>query len=83
MSGSSVDLAVTRVQVNAEIVMIQRVCTVAGEAQLKGLIQDHVDRTGAPLPPFSSLVTLNVAHTLQAGRIRVVQGLWPLPSPLE
>lgn len=33
-------------QVNEEIVSIQRVRTAAGEAQLKQLIQDHVERTG-------------------------------------
>ncbi len=37
----------TRVQVNGEIVSIQRVCTPAGEQQLKKLIQDHVDLTGS------------------------------------
>ncbi|MFO7031260.1 glutamate synthase large subunit [Limnospira fusiformis CCALA 023] len=35
--------------VNGEIVRIQRVCTAAGEAQLRGLIQDHCDRTGSTL----------------------------------
>lgn len=35
------------VQVNGEIVSIQRVCTPAGEQQLKKLIQDHVDLTGS------------------------------------
>lgn len=34
-------------QVNGEIVSIQRVCTPAGEQQLKKLIQDHVDLTGS------------------------------------
>ena len=36
-----------RLQVNGEIVSIQRVCTPAGEQQLKKLIQDHVDLTGS------------------------------------
>lgn len=35
-------------RVNPEIVQIQRVISPAGEAQLKSLIQDHVDRTGSP-----------------------------------
>ncbi len=35
-------------RVNAEIVTVQPVRTSAGEAQLRALIQDHVDRTGAP-----------------------------------
>ena len=34
-------------KVNAEIVRIQRVRTAAGEGQLKTLISDHVERTGA------------------------------------
>ncbi len=34
-------------QVNGEIVSIQRVCTPAGEQQLQKLIQDHVDLTGS------------------------------------
>jgi glutamate synthase (ferredoxin) len=35
------------VQVNTEIVAIQRVITAAGEAQLKGLITDHAAKTGS------------------------------------
>ncbi len=35
-------------KVNPEIVEIQRICTEAGELQLKELIQTHVDRTGSP-----------------------------------
>ena len=35
----------TCVQVNTEIVQIQRVQTAAGQAQLKALIQAHVDAT--------------------------------------
>lgn len=35
------------VQVNTEIVQIQRVGTPAGEAQLRGLIQAHTDATGS------------------------------------
>jgi len=34
-------------KVNGEIVQIQRIQTEAGKAQLKTLIQDHVDRTGS------------------------------------
>lgn len=34
-------------KVNLEIVKIQKICTEAGEFQLKGLIQSHVDRTGS------------------------------------
>ncbi|GBF81344.1 glutamate synthase large subunit [Aphanothece sacrum] len=34
-------------KVNTEIVEIQRICTEAGEAQLKGLIATHVTRTGS------------------------------------
>lgn len=34
-------------QVNTEIVAIQRVITAAGEAQLKGLIQQHAAKTGS------------------------------------
>jgi len=36
------------VRVNGEIVTVQRVCTAAGEAQLRGLIQAQADRTGSP-----------------------------------
>ncbi len=35
-------------KVNPEIVAVQRVLSAAGEAQLKGLIQSHADRTGSP-----------------------------------
>jgi glutamate synthase (ferredoxin) len=35
-------------KVNPEIVKIQRVCTPAGEQQLKELIQLHAERTGSP-----------------------------------
>ncbi|HEY9808961.1 MAG TPA: glutamate synthase large subunit [Halomicronema sp.] len=35
-------------RVNYEIVKIQRVCTAAGEQQLKELIEMHADRTGSP-----------------------------------
>ncbi|GIL70387.1 hypothetical protein Vretimale_3573 [Volvox reticuliferus] len=34
-------------KVNTEIVAVQRVITTAGEAQLKGLIQSHFERTGS------------------------------------
>lgn len=39
------DVLLTCVQVNTEIVQIQRVQTAAGQAQLKALIQAHVDAT--------------------------------------
>lgn len=35
-------------KVNREIVQIQRICTSAGEEQLKTLIEAHLDRTGSP-----------------------------------
>jgi glutamate synthase (ferredoxin) len=35
-------------KVNAEIVALQRVCTSAGEAQLKGLVEAHAAKTGSP-----------------------------------
>lgn len=35
-------------KVNTEIVEIQRVVSVSGEKQLKGMIQDHVEKTGSP-----------------------------------
>jgi glutamate synthase (ferredoxin) len=35
-------------KVNREIVKIQRVCTPAGEEQLKTLLEAHVERTGSP-----------------------------------
>lgn len=34
-------------KVNPEIVSLQRVSTTAGEQQLKGLIETHLDRTGS------------------------------------
>ena len=34
-------------QVNTEIVQIQRVQTAAGEAQLRGLIETHVENSGS------------------------------------
>jgi len=34
-------------KVNAEIVALQRVCTSAGEAQLKGLVEAHAEKTGS------------------------------------
>lgn len=36
-------------QVNAEIVTVQQVRTAAGEAQLRALLTDHVEKTGALL----------------------------------
>ena len=44
---TAVLLLIACVQVNTEIVAIQRVITPAGEAQLKGLIQQHADKTGS------------------------------------
>eukprot|EP00216_Chloropicon_sp_CCMP2111_P005718 CAMPEP_0198237244 /NCGR_PEP_ID=MMETSP1446-20131203/3089_1 /TAXON_ID=1461542 ORGANISM="Unidentified sp, Strain CCMP2111" /NCGR_SAMPLE_ID=MMETSP1446 /ASSEMBLY_ACC=CAM_ASM_001112 /LENGTH=1611 /DNA_ID=CAMNT_0043919327 /DNA_START=169 /DNA_END=5004 /DNA_ORIENTATION=- len=35
-------------KVNSEIVVMQRVKTQAGEMQLKGLIEDHLEKTGSP-----------------------------------
>ena len=35
-------------KVNPEIVNIQRISSAAGEKQLKGMISDHVERTGSP-----------------------------------
>jgi glutamate synthase domain-containing protein 3 len=35
-------------KVNAEIVTVQPVRTAAGEAQLRALLTDHVEKTGAP-----------------------------------
>lgn len=57
-------------KVNAEIVRIQRVCTSAGEAQLKNLISDHVERTGAPRTapsPGPSLHRPSVPPCVRAG----------------
>ena len=34
-------------KVNPEIVKLQRICTTAGEAQLRGLIESHYQRTGS------------------------------------
>jgi glutamate synthase (ferredoxin) len=34
-------------RVNGEIVQCQRVVTAAGEAHLKGLLEEHVERTGS------------------------------------
>ena len=34
-------------KVNAEIVKIQRICTKAGEAELKSMLEEHVERTGS------------------------------------
>ena len=36
-------------KVNAEIVTVQAVRTAAGEAQLRALLSDHVEKTGAAL----------------------------------
>jgi glutamate synthase (ferredoxin) len=65
-------------QVNPEIVSVQRVITVAGEQQLKLLIQAHADRTGSPkarqiladwssyLPQFWQVVPPSEKETPQA-----------------
>jgi glutamate synthase (ferredoxin) len=65
-------------KVNPEIVKIHRVLTEAGEAQLKGLIQAHADRTGsakakailenwsAYLPQFWQVVPPSEAATPEA-----------------
>jgi glutamate synthase (ferredoxin) len=65
-------------RVNAEIVTVQPVRTSAGEAQLRALIQDHVDRTGsekgqeilgnwaAMLKKFKQLVPPSEAGTPEA-----------------
>lgn len=67
-------------QVNTEIVQIQRVETAAGEAQLRDLIQTHVDLTqsskGAAilndwsnqLPKFWQLVPPSEASTPEASK---------------
>ena len=34
-------------KINPEIVKLQRICTAAGETQLKGLIESHYQRTGS------------------------------------
>ena len=65
-------------KVNGEIVSMQRVATAAGEAQLKGLIEEHVAKTGSPkgkavlaewaeyLPKFWQLVPPSEANTPEA-----------------
>ena len=63
---------------NAEIVQIQRVQTPAGEAQLRGLIETHVENTGSrkgqailndwakELPKFWQLVPPSESGTPEA-----------------
>ena len=65
-------------KVNGEIVSMQRVTTPAGEAQLKSLIEAHVEKTGSPkgqrvlddwaaqLPQFWQLVPPSEANTPEA-----------------
>lgn len=65
---------------NTEIVQIQRVETAAGEAQLKGLIQAHVDNSNSvkgatiladwanQLPKFWQLVPPSEAGTPEASK---------------
>ena len=65
-------------KVNGEIVAMQRVGTAQGEAQLKGLIEEHVAKTGSPkgkavlaawaeyLPKFWQLVPPSEANTPEA-----------------
>jgi glutamate synthase (ferredoxin) len=64
-------------KVNPEIVKTQRVVTAAGEQQLKGLIQAHLERTGSPkaqrildqwetmLPKFWQVVPPSEAETAE------------------
>ena len=71
-------------KVNGEIVSMQRVSTPAGEAQLKTLIEEHVEKTGSPkgqaildswaesLPKFWQLVPPSEANTPEASN-EVVQ----------
>ena len=65
-------------KVNGEIVKIQRVCTPAGEEQLKTLIEAHAEKTGSPkakailadwansLPKFWQVVPPSEANTPEA-----------------
>eukprot|EP00227_Mantoniella_beaufortii_P014044 CAMPEP_0197590982 /NCGR_PEP_ID=MMETSP1326-20131121/12420_1 /TAXON_ID=1155430 /ORGANISM="Genus nov. species nov., Strain RCC2288" /LENGTH=1645 /DNA_ID=CAMNT_0043156305 /DNA_START=169 /DNA_END=5106 /DNA_ORIENTATION=+ len=65
-------------KVNGEIVAMQRVITPAGEAQLKGLIEEHVNKTSSPkgkrilaawaeyLPQFYQLVPPSEANIPEA-----------------
>ena len=65
-------------KVNGEIVAMQRVITPAGEAQLKGLITAHAEKTNSPkaksiladwsnyLPKFWQLVPPSEANTAEA-----------------
>eukprot|EP00850_Spirogloea_muscicola_P015685 SM000122S25792 [mRNA] locus=s122:403536:415500:+ [translate_table: standard] len=67
-------------KVNKEIVTMQRVCTLAGETQLRRLIQSHVDKTGSSkgkkvlaewehfLPLFWQLVPPSEANTPEASQ---------------
>lgn len=74
-------------KVNSEIVKIQRVTTAAGEAQLKGFIQAHAERTGSPrakvilaywseyLPQFWQVVPPSEADTPEANSEALVEGV--------
>ena len=59
-------------KVNTEIVAIQRVITPAGEAQLKGLIQAHAEKTGS-----------KKAKALLADWSNQVKKFWQLVPPSE
>ena len=58
--------------VNGEIVRIQRVATSQGEAQLRGLIQDHSDRTGS-----------KVAASILANWSEFLPKFWQVVPPSE
>jgi len=69
--------------VNGEIVKLQRVCTVAGEAQLKELIEAQRDRTGSKkaekilanwseyLPKFWQVVPPSEANSPEASEQKI------------
>lgn len=59
-------------RVNGEIVRVQRVITKAGNAQLKGLLEDHVQKTGSVK-----------AKALLADWENAVQKFWQLVPPSE
>jgi glutamate synthase domain-containing protein 3 len=54
-------------KVNAEIVTVQAVRTAAGEAQLRALLSDHVEKTGAllrMLPAHAHVTSLvSIVHS--------------------
>lgn len=59
-------------KVNAEIVKVQRILTKAGEAHLKGLIEEHLERTGSPK-----------AATILADWATYIGKFWQLVPPSE